>query len=528
MSATTAERSGLDQTLLVLRRRWWLIAAMAILVAGCAVGFSLLQQKKYTASASLLFRDTQFDQELFGNNFVPPSNTDPTQAQATNVDLVSLPVIATLTAQALHLSPSLISSELSVSGTGQSTIAKISVTDPNPQRAAEIANTYADQYILFRRQADRSKISAAQQLVQRQLAALGPAKRSSSVGQSLQNRANQLQILAALQTGNAEVVQSAGVPSSPSSPKTKRNGILGGVVGLLLGIALAFGIDRLDRRVRDFAELEEIHGVPVLGTVPISRAYARAGTKLLPPAEAEAFALLRARLRYFNVDHDVRSLLVTSTLSAEGKTTVALNLAIAEALAGNDRVALVEADLRRPALGQRLDLPPGPGLADVLSRNAGLEQASHRLAYMHGGGLGNGSTPSFVVIPAGATPPNPAELLESRAMIDLLTALSERFDLLIIDTPPLSLVSDAIPLIQLVSGTVVVSRLGMTTRDAARTLHQQLTKLQAPVLGVIANGISPRSYGYYHGYSRRDSRPGKPAPRRAAGAEAAKEGSARR
>jgi capsular exopolysaccharide synthesis family protein len=496
----SSEGTTLEQLLLMLRRRWRLVVGCVVLVAGAAIAFSLLQRTEYTASASLLFRNTQFDQELFGSNFTTGA-VDPTREAATNLDLVALPTVASRTASTLHLPEDMVGSEITVSGTGQADVARVMATDPSPPRAAEIANTYVRQYVLFRQEADRSKIAGAQSLVQKELDALPPAQRYGSVGQSLQNRADQLGVLAALQTGNAEVVQSANVPTSPSSPKTKRNGILGALLGLLLGLGLVFLAERLDRRVRDASELEEAYGVPVLGAVPESPSYSAAGTQPLPVVEAEAFALLRARLRYFNVDRDVRSLLVTSATPGEGKTTVALNVALAEAVAGNPRVALVEADLRRPALGKRLGIGSRAGLAEVLSRNATVDEALCSVEVPRRGN-GNGPAVRFTIVTAGAIPPNPAELVESRAMIDLLTALSAQFDLVIIDSPPTSVVSDAIPLIRLVSGVVVVSRIGVTTRDAARHLREQLRKLQAPTLGVVANAMPVKGRGYYgYGYA---------------------------
>jgi polysaccharide biosynthesis transport protein len=493
------ENTNLSQLLIVLRRRWRLLLLCPVLVAAAAVGFSELQTREYTASSSLLFRDTQFDQELFGTNFTP-SALDPTQEQATNFGLVSLPTVAARAAAALHLSPALVSSETSIVGVGQANIATVSVTDPDPVRAAQIANTYAQQYVLFRQQADRAKIAGAQALVQHDLLSLPPAQRYSSVGQSLQSRAAQLGVLAALQTGNAEVVEPAGVPTSPSSPQTKRNGLLGLLLGLLLGTGVVFTAERLDQRVHDASEVEDVYGVPLLGTVPESESYALAGTQPLPAAEGEAFALLRARLRYFNVDRDVRTLMASSAIPGEGKTTVALNLAMADAVAGDAKVVLLEADLRRPVLAQRLGLPGGPGLAEILSRNATLDSALRTVVVPQLIDANGTSPPRISVITAGATPPNPAELLESRAMVDLLSTLSERFDLVIIDTPPTSVVSDAIPLMRLVSGVVVVSRIDTTTRDAARHLRQQLTNLNAPTLGVIANAQPARGSDYGQGY----------------------------
>lgn len=502
-AATSATPAGkattLEELMLTVRRRWHLVAICVVLVAGAAIGFSLLQQDRYTATASLLFQNTQFDQELFGSNFTAGA-ADPTREAATNIDLVSLPTVAARTAAVLHEPVALIRSEISVTGRGQADVAQISATDPIPRRAAEIANTYAEQYVLFRQEADRSKIAGAQSLVQKELSALPPVQRAGSVGQTLQNRADQLGVLAALQTGNAEVVQTATAPTSPSSPKTKRNALLGALLGLLFGLGFVFLAERFDRRVRDASELEDAYGVPVLGAVPESPSYSTAGTEPLPVVEAEAFALLRARLRYFNVDREVRSLLVTSATPGEGKTTVALNLALAEAVARNSNVILLEADLRRPALGRRLGIDSEPGLAEILSRNASIAEAV-RTAEVPGRRTRNGTSPaaSFAVITAGAIPPNPAELVESRAMIDLLSALSETFDLIIVDSPPTSVVSDAIPLMRLVSGLVVVSRIGVTTRDATRHLRDQLRKLNAPTLGVIANAMPTKGRGY-NGY----------------------------
>jgi receptor protein-tyrosine kinase len=160
----------------------------------------------------------------------------------------------------------------------------------------------------------------------------------------------------------------------------------------------------------------------------------------------------------------------------------------------------VEADLRRPALRQRLGIKARPGLAEILSRNATVADAVVH-AEIPGRANGNGSAPGFAIITAGAIPPNPGELVESHAMIELLSTLCEQFDLVIIDSPPTSVVSDAIPLLRLVSGVVIVSRIDVTTRDATRHLREQLRKLRAPTLGVIANAVPLRGRGYYgYGY----------------------------
>jgi succinoglycan biosynthesis transport protein ExoP len=500
-SSDLTERSDFEQTLRVLRRRWKLIVLCAVLVGGAAVAFSLRQQPQYTASSALLFSNEDFSQEIFGSSS-PLSVQDPTSQQATNLDLAALPIVTARTARVLHLSPGLVTTEVSVTQAGQSNVANISVTDPNPERAARIANTYATQYVLARKDSFRVQISAAQKLVARQISKLTPTERSQSVaGQDLISRANQLRLLAALQTGNAQVVQHASVPTSPSSPQTKRNGVLGGLIGLLLGITLAVILERRDHRLRQPSELEGVYGAPVLSVVPQSRALASERFEVLSAHDMESFALLTARLRYFNVDRRVDSLLVTSALSDEGKSTVALNLAIVEAFTGNHNVLLFELDLRRPSLGKRLGIATAPGTAEVLSGDVSLHDALTRVEMPHGT---NGRTrpPSFTFLPSGAIPPNPVELLSSHALTELLETLMRRFDLVVVDSSPLTLVSDAIPLVRRVSGVLVVGRMGYTTISAARHGAEQLANLKAPTLGVVANAMPAKDRAYYlgHGY----------------------------
>jgi hypothetical protein len=221
-----------------------------------------------------------------------------------------------------------------------------------------VANLFAAQYIALRQEADRAKIAQAQALVNRQLRAL------PSGGQSAQERTlrDRLDVLSSLQTGNAELAEAASVPSTPSSPKVVRNTVLGAVLGLLMGVGLALLFERLDRRLRDPRDLEEIFERPILAAIPESRAIARSGLvhQVLPSTEGEAFRMLRANLRYFNIDSGVESVLITSPAPGDGKSTVAWNLASAAAGSGG-RVLLIEADLRHPALANSLGLQGAPG-----------------------------------------------------------------------------------------------------------------------------------------------------------------------
>ncbi|MDQ3849458.1 MAG: polysaccharide biosynthesis tyrosine autokinase [Actinomycetota bacterium] len=508
-----------------------IVLSIAVL-SGSALALSLSQQKQYTATASLLFRDPRFDEKIFGSAVFQPS-VDPEREAQTNVRLVQLDQVAERTARALgrpaaargavrRLSGSQVHRKVQVAAAGQSDVVTVKATDPSPAFAARLANAFAEQYIGFRRDADRAKVRAAQALVTTQLARLGPQQRGTPAADSLEQRAQQLGILSSLQTGNAELVQRAGVPSSPSSPHPRRNALVGGALGALLGFALSLLFDRLDRRLYDPEELEEAYALPLLSTIPDSRAYGSAfkNDRPLPTPEAEAFRMLRARLRYFNVDRDIRSVLVTSPGAADGKTTVAWHLAMAAAGVGPSKVLLIEADLRRPSLAEQHGLEPSPGLVELLTHHLDLSSVIQRVPVPQ---AGDAELPSITldVLVAGGIPPNPAELVESHRLASVLDSLFVRYDLVVVDTPPMLLVADAIPLLRQVAGVIVVSRLGKSTRDGAKQLREQLDTLNAPTLGVVANGAkrSAENYYYAYGYARQEPKPAEGASSRRPAAE---------
>jgi receptor protein-tyrosine kinase len=210
--------------------------------------------------------------------------------------------------------------------------------------------------------------------------------------------------------------------------------------------------------------------------------------------------MLRANLRYFNVDHTVRSVVVTSVAPGDGKSTVAWNLAFAAAGAGS-RVLLIEADLRHPSLAASAGhLRRAPGLSTVLSGSDGFTDAVQEVPV---GRTADGALAehAFDVLVAGPIPPNPVDLIDSQRMRDLLNHAESTYDLVVIDTPPIAVVSDAVPLLKEVSGVLVVIRLERDTRDAVAHLRDQLENLDAPTLGVVANGLKmDRTAGYGYGY----------------------------
>ena len=495
---------SLEQVFGVFRRRLPLVVLCVVVVAGAAFGFSRRETKKYTASASLVFSSNSLSQQIAGLSASGTSSSSLLVQQADDLELVKGGNVAAKTASLVGhgLTAESVSGSVEVVAQGESGVIDISASSASPVLAAAIANTYAKQFVDEQQSANSQYFKSALTLVRKQLAALSPRQRTGTDGLQLQNRVQTLSLLAELHYGNVQTAQQAFAPTSPSSPKTSRNTALGLLLGLLIGCGLAFMLERLDRRMKRPEELETIYRLPMLGAIPKSRALARpardkAGKRvLLPPAVAEAFSLVRAHLRFFNIDRDLRTVVIASAATGDGKTTIARHLAEAAARLGS-RVLLLEVDLRHPTLTQQLDLPPGPGLADVLIGAIPVDEATQRVD-LEASPQDTTKGRTLDVLAAGAVlPPNPGELLESYAMYAVLERARSAYDLVVIDTPPLTAVSDAFPLLTKVDGVVIVGWVGRSKRDDAEQLHHILASSGAPLLGIIANGSktgSPTKY----------------------------------
>ncbi len=242
-----------------------------------------------------------------------------------------------------------VASSMSIVGAGESGVVGVSATATSPALATVMANTYTSQFVKEQQGASHQYFQSALALANKHLA-IPPQQRFSAAATALRSRAQTLRLLNELQHGNVQVAQEALPPTSPSLPKTSRNTALGAMLGLLIG--LAFVLERLDRRIKGPENLEAIYRLPILGVVPESAAFARSGAQdgvAPPPAETEAFSLIRAHLRFFfNIDRDVRVMIVIASSTPGGsKSTIARHLAEAAARLGS-RVLLLEADLRHP------------------------------------------------------------------------------------------------------------------------------------------------------------------------------------
>jgi succinoglycan biosynthesis transport protein ExoP len=305
-----------------------------------------------------------------------------------------------------------------------------------------------------------------------------------------------IQTLPRLQTGSTlrvSLVEPALTPIEPVRPRTELNATFGLLLGLIFGVGLAFLREFLDRSVKTPEELEAATGVPVIGTIPPFKA----AKQPIPVAEqprtavAEAFRKLRTNFAFLRIDHDGVCCVLTSPASGDGKSTVAANLAIALAQAGQ-RVALVDADLRKPTLHKLFRLQQRVGTTTVL-----LEQASVHDALQH---LGPGLP---AVLTSGRLPPNPSELLGSRRMEELLAELRAAFEVVLIDCAPLLPVTDPMVVARFADGILLIARAATTTKDQAAATKAACVKAGAIVFGTVLNatpvteGDQPAYYAYY-------------------------------
>lgn len=470
------------------RRKWWVLGSILLMTA-LVLLLTSQQQKQYTANASLLLREPT-------STILNPSGvSDPTRQGATNASLVVLPAIAERAAGIArnNTTASEISGAVTVIPTSDSDVVKIEATSPDPKRAALIANAYGRAYIEFRGDLETQLIKTASKSISDRLAVLTPEQADSEVGQALRQQLNQLTIAESLAGSSAQLVERAVVPSVQSSPNVKRNLLLAILLGTIIGIGLAFLRDRVDQSLRATEELESIYGVPLLAS--ISRARSRTpedGAPSLSNSDIEAFRTLRANLRYFGVTRELRSILVSSPMVGDGKSTVASELATTMAEMG-DSVVLVEADMHKPSLMSAGGSKPKPGLSSVLSGAVPLERALVRVSVNDP--LGAQSKRHLALLPPGPRPPNPSELLESDRMLELLQQLEGQFERVIIDSPALMAVSDARALVGQVSGVLIVSAISQTRRSAAQAFAREVELLGGHSLGIVANLVTAPKYG---------------------------------
>ncbi len=516
----------LRQYLEVLWRRKWVIVPAALVTLALAVALALTSTSVYAASAEVLV--TSPGQEaVFGSG--SGGQGDPARTVQTQIQVLESGPIAIEAHRRLQARARLVGA-VRVAAVGQTDVIRITVESTVPAVARDAANAYATVYSETRRQqAVASTLAVATELQDK----LVPMKTQlndleSRIAQSLAARESDLgaienlrtqrdavaaqyalfkqkydqtQVDAALVTGGAQVIAEASLPGVPIRPRPVRDGVLALVLGVLLGLGCAFVIEHLDDTIKSPDDLARYaKGMSFLGTIPkASRGRKRdpiGVVALEKPGSsvAEAYRALRTSVQIVGLHQSVRTLLVTSSASSEGKTTTVANLGVTMALLGR-RVVLVDLDLRRPCLAEYFGLRNELGFMSVLLGDAPLSEALQEVPIL--------LTGSLRVLASGPLTPNPSEVPNTQRVNELLDSLRAGADVVIIDSPPLLPVTDALVLSHRVDGVMLIAQPGRTRRDHLARVTQMLREADAPVIGVVLNGSTVaegNGYGYGYGY----------------------------
>ena len=506
--------STLYDYLRVLRRRWLLIVATTIGCGAAALAFSLSQEPKYEASVQVAFRDIAADISLISGAAPSPDITAGARA-ATNAELVTRPEVTNRVQKKLDtdLSREELANSISTRVGLQTNLVILTAEADDGQLAADIANSYSEVVRQIATQEAQALLADLEESAIRELKAADQGNDTDSfrLG-TLQDRLARIRTLQDV-TQPVEIAFAADTPTDPVSPQPARNTVLGLLIGLTLGVLMAFVRDSLDRRLHGAQEAHQELALPVLGRVSDTAlkypGLVRDGGAPMSESEFEAFRILRTNLRALSEDEPLSKILITSSRPDEGKTAVSLSLASSCAIAGN-KVLLVECDLRRPSFARRIkSINQAPGLTDFLMGNASprdilqVVQLSEPAGSAAVAGRKNVAAGAIVCITAGSIVPKPAELIGGRRFADFLEKVVKAYDIVIIDASPLLSVVDPLELVQHVDGVLICVRSGQTTRDEARASRAALSHLPERPSGVVMTGLKRGGvdgYGYYYGY----------------------------
>lgn len=509
-------------------RRRWLVLAIVILSTVATYTASGRKTDRYRATTQVFVASSNIAAILGGGDSTGTERTTLDQAKL----LRSRPVTLAVKAR-LHLadSPAALAGSVTAFPSPGSNFVTVTAQRATGAEAAAVANTYAEEYIRYRAAQTRRDAQAAITRISAQIASL-PRRGASQQRRDLTQVLGQLKASRSITPTLTRQTDPATAPSFPFSPRPKRDAVFAFAISILLAIALAFALERFDRRIKRFEEVAEIYGVPLLATIPHTDTpiASRDDRPVVPDFLREPFRGLRTHLQLASLDNPLTHVAVTSAVSGEGKSTLTRNLALTYREWGLT-VVVVEADLRSPTLSRLFGVESGPyGFTTVLTGESSLDQALVAVAYdsasleylekvrsgapeatrgLQAAPTAQASGSGLVLLPSGPTPPNPQAVLAADRTRQVVAELQERFDIVLIDTPPLLAVSDALPLISRADGVIIVSRVGMTERAAAGRLMTMVhLDPSVRVLGVVANDMtrepgSGYGYGYGYGYGER-------------------------
>lgn len=510
---TAAVEQDLRHYLRVLRRRKWTITLVTLVVVAAALGATALQTPVYEARAQVLLRPTAQEQVAAqAQNRQVNTRAIPTEVQLLQSQAVRDRVIAELGE----------APEVRVGQVADTEFIEIRAEHTDPETAATIANTYAEEFIDYRREQAvggllalservQQEIDQAQQRVdelnlalldagstltpdEQQMAAERDSLLRTIVGH--QDTLSQLRADAEVSSGSAQLVTPATAATDPVRPQPLRTGVLALIVGLCLALGLAYLVDYLDDTVKSKEDVERhSSGVPVLGIIPVVSGWKDRNRTVLASwdqpnsAAAEAYRSARTSIRFLSLERTIRTLLVTSPSAGEGKTTTVANLAVALAMAGQ-RVIVIDCDLRRPRVHDFFGLSNEMGFTSVVLGEQSLSDAVQPVD----------KVPGLHVLASGPLPPNPSELLSGNRTEEVLTGLRGYFDVAVIDCPPVLPVTDAAAIATQVDAALMVVRARGTTHKALERAVELLAHVDTPLIGALLNGASEEAaYGYGDG-----------------------------
>jgi polysaccharide biosynthesis transport protein len=512
--------TALGHLLRVVRRRKLLVVAPVLALVGLALWHSSSQSALYRGEADVLLGRANL-QSLVNNQPVIGITGDQFfRIQSTQASLAKSPPVAErvlaqngvrdMTAQQLL-------GRTEVVPDRSKDLLHFRVEDGNQGRAQRLSEAFAKQYVVYRQRLDTAAISAARHRIQAALTRLDPKDPDArTTRSSLAATDRDLLKLATLQSGNASYVQDD-VQAAKVRPTPARDLILAGLLGLVLGVALALVREALVAKVRTPDEAGELLGIPFLGYLPPPRR-ARRGRSALRMFQdpnsraAEALRKLALNLEFANLSPKGGAIVVSSALAGEGKSTTIADLAVTLARSSR-RVALVDLDLRDPRLHTLFQLPSGAGITDVAVGTRWLDEVRHDVDLWPGQAtdLRPSGDGELAVFPAGTLPPNPGEFVSSAEVRKLIDRLREQFDYVLVDAPPLLSVGDTLTLTSRVDAMFLVVRIGSTKRAALRELRRVLQSAPVSVLGFAAtgsragwkaSGVSAHGYGVEHRRAR--------------------------
>jgi tyrosine-protein kinase len=494
---------GSDPTLrsyaqLVRRRKWWVVAfALVGLMVSLAISFT--ETKQYAASTQVLVQPSSQASAL-GSTVQPVTPTD----VQTMLQLVTSAPVTNAVRRQLGSAPAVSASEVA-----QTNVISITAVSTVPARAATIANTYAQAFVTDQRTVALNSLTSAEEQLRAQIKSISKqirqlhgtagtaSEQTALINQQavLSEQLTQMQVNTSGETGGLTIVTPAQTPTSPSSPKPTENGLLGLAAGLILGLAAAFLRESLDDAVASKETAEEYGGASVLAAVPMVNSWKKRDKPLvvslarpMSPA-AEAYRSLRTSLQFARQERDLRTILVTSPAAAEGKTSTLSNLGAMFAQAGQ-RVVLVSCDLRKPRLGEFFGLDERLGLTTAILGEQPVEELLQPVP----------GDDNLWLLGSGQMPPNPAELLNGRRIQDVFKTLRGLFDLVLIDSPPVLPVTDAVVLAKDVDATLLIVAAGQTSRSDLQRAAEKLAQVNARVAGLVLNETTKQGAGYGYGY----------------------------